>query len=220
MADAAKTEEKKEEAPKPFAGFSFGDTPNPFLAGGAIPTFGAPAAAKEDGEDAGEADPEKEDPSLKFEPQVDLAALPEVKTVTNEEEEEATFKERAKMFRFAKPDKNSEEGSKGEWKERGTGDIKILKHKVTGKYRVVMRREKTHKICCNHVLTAELKLNVNPGSDRAWTWIANDYSEGESKTESFAIRFSTPEVAARFKTLFEEGQAENKKLPTGTTPTK
>ena len=35
MADAAKTEEKKEEAPKPFAGFSFtvGDTPNPFLAG-------------------------------------------------------------------------------------------------------------------------------------------------------------------------------------------
>ena len=35
----------------------------------------------------------QEDPSLKFEPQVDLAALPEVKPVTNEEDEEATFKE-------------------------------------------------------------------------------------------------------------------------------
>ena len=29
----------------------------------------------------------------------------------------------------------------GEWKERGTGDIKVLKHKTSGKYRVVMRRE-------------------------------------------------------------------------------
>jgi len=218
MADAAKTEEKKEEAPKPFAGFSFtvGDTPNPFLAGGAIPTFGAPAAPKDGDEDAGEADPEKEDPSLKFEPQVDLAALPEVKPVTNEEDEEATFKDRAKMFRFAKPDKNAEEGSKGEWKERGTGDIKILKHKTSGKYRVVMRREKTHKICCNHALTAELTLKQNSGSDRSWTWAANDFSEGEMKPEVFAIRFSTPEVAERFKKLFEEGQAENKKLATPT----
>ena len=37
-----------------------------------------------------------------------------------------------------------------EWKERGTGEIKLLKHKETGKIRVLMRRDKTLKICANH----------------------------------------------------------------------
>ena len=37
-----------------------------------------------------------------------------------------------------------------EWKQRGTGDIKILKHKTTGRFRVVMRQEKTLKLVANH----------------------------------------------------------------------
>ena len=49
---------------------------------------------------------------------------------------------RAKMFRM---DKES-----NEWKERGTGDVKFLKHKGSGKIRLLMRRDKTHKICANH----------------------------------------------------------------------
>ncbi len=38
----------------------------------------------------------------------------------------------------------------GEWKQRGTGDVKILKHKETGAYRLVMRQEKTLKLIANH----------------------------------------------------------------------
>jgi Ran-binding protein 1 len=49
---------------------------------------------------------------------------------------------RAKLFRFAK-DSN-------EWKERGTGDVKFLKHKQSGKTRIVMRRDQTLKVCANH----------------------------------------------------------------------
>jgi hypothetical protein len=49
---------------------------------------------------------------------------------------------RAKLFRFAK-DSN-------EWKERGTGDVKFLKHKQTQKTRIVMRRDQTLKVCANH----------------------------------------------------------------------
>ena len=37
-----------------------------------------------------------------------------------------------------------------EFKERGTGTVKILQHNQTGMYRVLMRREKTFKICANH----------------------------------------------------------------------
>ena len=49
---------------------------------------------------------------------------------------------RSKLFRFDK--------STNEWKERGTGDVKLLKHKESGKIRLLMRRDKTHKICANH----------------------------------------------------------------------
>lgn len=49
---------------------------------------------------------------------------------------------RAKLFKFDRDGR--------EWKERGTGDVKLLKHKETKKVRLVMRRDKTHKVCANH----------------------------------------------------------------------
>lgn len=52
---------------------------------------------------------------------------------------------RAKLFRF-------DVGS-SEWKERGTGDVKLLSHKETKKVRLVMRRDKTLKVCANHIST-------------------------------------------------------------------
>ena len=65
-----------------------------------------------------------------------------VDTKTNEELEEQTFKMRAKLFKF---DRDSRE-----WKERGTGDVRLLKHNDNGKTRLVMRRDKTLKVCANH----------------------------------------------------------------------
>jgi Ran-binding protein 1 len=49
---------------------------------------------------------------------------------------------RAKLFKF---DRDSRE-----WKERGTGDVRLLKHIESGKTRLVMRRDKTLKVCANH----------------------------------------------------------------------
>ena len=49
---------------------------------------------------------------------------------------------RAKLFKF---DRESRE-----WKERGTGDVRLLKHKENKKTRLVMRRDKTLKVCANH----------------------------------------------------------------------
>lgn len=36
-----------------------------------------------------------------------------------------------------------------EWKEKGVGPVKFLKHKETKKIRLLMRRDKTLKICAN-----------------------------------------------------------------------
>lgn len=84
--------------------------------------------------------PENEEPDVDFAPVVHLTE--KVDTKTNEELEEQVFKMRAKLFKF---DRDSRE-----WKERGTGDVRLLKHKENGKTRLVMRRDKTLKVCANH----------------------------------------------------------------------
>lgn len=74
-----------------------------------------------------------------------------VDTKTNEELEEQTFKMRAKLFKFDRDTR--------EWKERGTGDVRLLKHKENGKTRLVMRRDKTLKVCANHYGMISLRLS-------------------------------------------------------------
>lgn len=97
----------------------------------------AKAEAGEGGEDE---KAEEEEADVHFEPVVHLTE--KVDTKTNEELEEQTFKMRAKLFKF---DRESRE-----WKERGTGDVRLLKHRENGKTRLVMRRDKTLKVCANH----------------------------------------------------------------------
>ncbi len=81
-----------------------------------------------------------ESEDVHFEPVIHLTEKVEVKT--NEESEEQVFKMRAKLFKFVK--------ETTEWKERGTGDVRLLKHRENGKTRLVMRRDKTLKVCANH----------------------------------------------------------------------
>ena len=87
-----------------------------------------------------------------------------------------------------------------EWKERGTGDCKLLKHDVTGWIRLVMRRDKTLKLCANHVVKSWMELKPNCGSDRAFVWSVHaDYADEEPKAEVLAIKFANAENAAKFK---------------------
>jgi len=122
-----------------------------------------------------------------------------------EEDEEVLYKQRAKLFRFDK-DIN-------QWKERGTGDVKFLKHKDSKKIRILMRREKTLKICANHYLIPSLKLTANVGSDRSWVWTATDFSEEAPTVETLAIRFGQPESSKEFKDKFEQYQKEMGAMP-------
>ncbi|ODH53129.1 hypothetical protein GX48_00664 [Paracoccidioides brasiliensis] len=146
---------------------------------------------------------DEEEPDVHFEPVVRLTETVDIKT--NEEQEEQIFKMRAKLFRF---DRNSRE-----WKERGTGDVRLLKHKENGKTRLVMRRDKTLKVCANHYIVPDMKLSPNVGSDRSWVWnAAADVSEGEPEAQTLAIRFANSENANLFKEAFEMAQKENEKL--------
>eukprot|EP01110_Echinostelium_bisporum_P008664 TRINITY_DN31356_c0_g1_i1.p1 TRINITY_DN31356_c0_g1~~TRINITY_DN31356_c0_g1_i1.p1 ORF type:complete len:201 (+),score=103.52 TRINITY_DN31356_c0_g1_i1:59-661(+) len=144
----------------------------------------------------GDENVEAENPNIHFEP---LVKLQEVKVQTHEEDEDVLFKIRAKLFRF--------DNKEGMWKERGTGDVKFLQHKESSKIRLLMRREKTLKVCANHYITPQLKLEENAGNDRSWVWTSMDYAEEPYTRDTLAIRFGSAENAQKFKTEFELCQA-------------
>merc|ERR1712029_1318946 len=144
----------------------------------------------------GAADDSEHDPH--FEPIIPLPELVQVKT--GEEEEETLFKFRAKVFRFHPETK--------EWKERGLGDIKILKHKQKQTFRVLQRRDQIHKIACNHLISTDMELKPLSSSETALCWYAMDYAEEEAKMEHLAVRFKTADTKNEFQKVFEECQAK------------
>jgi len=130
-----------------------------------------------------------------------IITLPETEVKTLEEEESELIKMRAKLFRF-----DSSE-SPAEWKERGTGEAKLLWHKENKTVRMVMRRDKTLKICANHFVTPEMHLKVNCNSDRAWIWsVIADFADEVPKQELLAIRFASVENAQLWKEKFTHAQ--------------
>eukprot|EP00744_Colponema_vietnamica_P000907 GILI01001564.1.p1 GENE.GILI01001564.1~~GILI01001564.1.p1 ORF type:complete len:226 (+),score=78.18 GILI01001564.1:62-679(+) len=142
-----------------------------------------------------------------------LVSLPEVPTVTGEEDEECVLKLRSKVYRWCKDEKM--------WKERGTGDVKLLKSKENKRVRVLLREEKTLKIRLNHYVSSRdpyCKLVENAGNDKSWTWIASDFADQEAKVEQFAIRFQNVENAQKFKKAFAVARTIDAKLSAGETP--
>ena len=115
--------------------------------------------------------------------------MPEVPVITGEEGEDLIFKIKAKLFRFRD----------GQWKERGTGDLKLLRDKKTRQIRLLMRQDKTLKIVANHYLGDKPYCDLIPmaGSDKALVWVANDFSEGKSVADKFALKMSTIESKCR-----------------------
>ncbi|XP_047086481.1 ran-binding protein 1 homolog b-like [Lolium rigidum] len=147
---------------------------------------------------------EEEDTGAQIAP---IVKLEEVAITTGEEDEEILLDMKAKLYRFDK------DGS--QWKERGTGAVKLLKHKDTAKVRLVMRQAKTLKICANHLVVASIKMQEHAGSDKSCVWHALDFADGELKEEMFAIRFGSVENCKKFKDLVdqiaeEQGKTEEK----------
>lgn len=134
---------------------------------------------------------EDETSGAHFEPLVQLA---EVQVCSGEEDEEVLYTTRAKVYRYG-------EDVKGEkcWKDRGTGELKLLKHHDTGKIRVLLRVDKTRKIRLNHYLSQALELNTSPTSDKAFTYFTTDYSDETPDVSTLTVKFKDPETANAFK---------------------
>ncbi|KHJ91215.1 RanBP1 domain protein [Oesophagostomum dentatum] len=156
---------------------------------------------KDDGEAEHGADEEYE-PDVQFAPVIPLPDLVDV--VTGEEEEQVVFTARAKLFRFVKETKEN--------KERGVGDLKILRNPKTNCHRVVMRREQVHKVCANFAILPTIELNEKKGMPNVYNWICRDYSESpEGTDEIFTAKFKTAEIAKEFHDKFIAAAAAHPK---------
>ncbi len=133
-----------------------------------------------------------------------MVQLEEKETASGEESEEVKLEYKAKLYRY--------DFEKEEWKERGVGQVKILEHKETKKTRVLMRRDKLHKVCANFLIMPGTTLQNHQGNDKTWVWSTPDFADEEMKNELFCIRFGTTEKANEFKELFEAAEAANTKL--------
>lgn len=162
----------------------------------------APQTAKVTEESAANTSKEDDDdyvPTAHFEPVIALPDLVEVKT--GEEGESILFEHRAKLLRFVRESK--------EWKERGIGSMKVLVNKDDkNKVRLLMRREKVLKLCCNQLLAKDTTFKKLPNSEVALSWYGQDYSENELQIELLAIRFKTADICKQFHDAILKAQAE------------
>jgi hypothetical protein len=158
-------------------------------------------ASKKDDEQ--EADPEEEVKG-DWKP---LVEMPEVQVTTGEEDMDCIFKIRAKLYRWADD----------QWKERGVGDCKLMRHRENNKVSQIVRQDQTKKVIANFVIEEDPLCQLLPhaGSDKAWVWMTHDFSEGESTRTRFAMRLTTPEEAQRYKDAFNEAKTYNHNIRQG-----
>nr|CDS26440.1 E3 SUMO protein ligase RanBP2 [Hymenolepis microstoma] len=185
------------------SGNAFTFTLNPLVK----PADQATAGEMNKSSEHGDGDDEEVAPSdlsqVTFKPIIDH--LPDkVEVVTGEEGEDVLFEARAKLFRF-----DSGDGGESAWKERGLGQLKILKDQASNRVRLVMRREQVHKVCCNHLITPGMTIKPMDGSKAAvtpWVWWAVDFSEEEAESEGrremLSVRFKTAKESQDFHDTF------------------
>ncbi|GAA0156406.1 scaffold/adaptor protein [Lithospermum erythrorhizon] len=127
---------------------------------------------------------EEEDTGAQIAP---IVRLQEVAVTTGEENEDCLLDLKAKLYRFDK------EGN--QWKERGVGTVKLLKHKKSGKVRLVMRQ---NKMC----QPSGASNNDHPRT----------CGKLEVMYETFAIRFASVESCKAFREKIEEiAESQGKK---------
>lgn len=214
------------EKPKETSGFKFGAMPKItfgstsgstplFGSGASVPVFGSgtlsfpssgfkvPTASAISAKPSNDTDALKEAETDTVD--VNKLKLPEfsvfdkpLEIKKGDEDEMEVYRVKSKVFRFYEEDVYGDEVRKNLWKERGFGFIRLLKHTETGIFRILMRQEKTKKICLNHAI--DPLLSFAPNGARAWVFKADDYDiDGNHEFITYACRFPDEETANMYR---------------------
>ena len=70
-----------------------------------------------------------------------------------------------------------------------------------------MRRDQVFRVCCNHMITPDMRLVKKADAQNAWSWYTPlDATEEVPRPEKFTIKFKTQEIADKFKEAFDACQ--------------
>lgn len=69
-----------------------------------------------------------------------------------------------------------------------------MRHKENSSFRIVMRRDKTLKVCANHFITPLMELKPSITNEKAFIYtVLADFADEQTKSECLAVKFATPE---------------------------
>lgn len=102
-------------------------------------------------------------------------------------------------------------GDKEPWVDRGSGEVRMLRHKDQG-LRLLMRHEETMKVIADHMLDPRITLESNANSKIHWVWSTFHSVKGAMTETIFGIGFADTNTANLFKEKFFECQEEMGKL--------
>ena len=127
--------------------------------------------------------------------------LPVSVVKSGEENEELIFKMRARLYRWRD----------NEWKERGTGEVKLLRDKTEKRIRFVLRQDKTLKAVANFIVAPAPLCELKPhqGSEKMFFFVAYDFSDEEAAVEKFVIKLGNADNAKKFKEAFNDARQFN-----------
>lgn len=114
-------------------------------------------------------------------------------------QEAVVFKHRAKVLGWNPEIKR--------WKEKGVGDMEILKHSQLGRVRVRLRQDQTPEMVCNHEIIKDVKVqSMSEEPNGALCWCGMNLTG--RKRESIGVKFALAETRNAFKAAFEIAQKE------------
>ncbi|CAD8174451.1 unnamed protein product [Paramecium pentaurelia] len=142
--------------------------------------------------------PIPEDPEEEIIPYVGPPKLLPVAIKTGEEDFELLMTFKCKLYRFRNE----------EWKQRGQGILKFLKHQETKKCRILMRQDATYFIRANHLVSETIVKSMF--HQFGYEWIGQDHSDGETKLEQFSVKLESEEDFDKFYQQYEECRILNK----------
>eukprot|EP00758_Cryptobia_borreli_P014889 Tbor_TRINITY_DN5967_c2_g5::TRINITY_DN5967_c2_g5_i1::g.19056::m.19056 len=122
----------------------------------------------------------------------------EVKVTSDDEVYDTVWEGKGTIKRF-------DEGE-NMFKDRGSGEAKILLHKVKKDHTFILRREGIGKLGAQHHLVKGMNVVKTKNNDCAVAWLCvKDYSDDdEGWPEKFWMKLATPEAADEFVKVFRE----------------
>lgn len=124
--------------------------------------------------------------------------------LSGEEDEDALYESRAAGMRYVDHKDPETRATSKKWIKYGSGVLKILKHKETGKTRILFRAEPGANVLLNVSANANIRYTAEKiGSNGALKFMVIEDVKGEKKITPWMLRVKTPAMSEQMAEIME-----------------